>query len=134
MKVLRYAAVGGTATLVDFSIFAVFAKFLGFNYFWVGAAGFILGTMLNYLLCVRFVFESGARFTASKELTWVFLVSLVGLSAHQALLYIGIGLLGWDMLLTKVLATGAVFLWNFGSRSWFIFKPARNREPDRDTT
>ena len=124
MKVIRYAAVGATATAVDFLIFTVFAKVLGFNYFWVGATGFIIGTVINYMLCIRFVFESGARFTVRKELTWVFLVSLIGLCAHQALLYIGIGLLGWEMLLTKVFATGAVFLWNFGSRSWFIFRPA----------
>ena len=36
--------------------------------------------------------------------------------------------LGWEMLLTKVFASGAVFFWNFGARSQFIFKPLESTQ------
>jgi putative flippase GtrA len=123
MKIVRYAAVGGTAAAADFFIFAVFAKFLGFNYLVVGAAGFIIATAVNYFLSIRFVFESGVRFGFQKEISLVFLISFIGLGLNQAVLYLGIGILGWEMLFIKLCATGSVFFWNFGARSQFIFKP-----------
>jgi putative flippase GtrA len=56
----------------------------------------------------------------------VFLISFLGLGLNQAVLYIGIGKFGWEMLFTKICATGAVFFWNFGASSRFIFKPLKN--------
>ena len=127
MKIIRYALVGGTAAMVDFTIFAVFAKWLGLDYLWVGAAGFLIATALNYFLSIRFVFESGTRFTFHKEISLVFVISFIGLAVNQGVLYLGIGMLGWEMLITKVIATGSVFFWNFGLRSQYIFKPMKNK-------
>jgi putative flippase GtrA len=126
MRVIRYAAVGAVAAAIDFLFFAIFAKLLNFNYLLIGAFGFVIATFINYFLSIRFVFESGVRFTYRKEISLVFLISLIGLGLNQAVLYIGIGKFGWEMLLTKVCATGAVFFWNFGARSRFIFKPLQN--------
>jgi putative flippase GtrA len=126
MKIFRYAAVGGAAALIDFLLFAVFAKVLGFNYLLIGAAGFIIATTVNYFLSIRYVFKSGVRFVLHKEISLVFIISLVGLGLNQLVLYIGIGTLGWEMLFVKVCATGSVFFWNFGARSYFIFKPLEN--------
>ena len=123
MKIFRYAGVGATAAIVDFLIFAVFAKLLNYNYLAVGAIGFIIATTINYFLSIRFVFESGVRFGFRKEISLVFLISFIGLGVNQAVLYFGIGILGWEMLFVKLCATGSVFFWNFGARSQFIFKP-----------
>jgi putative flippase GtrA len=122
MKVFRYAAVGGIAALTDFTIFLIFAKLWGYNYLIVGAIGFTIATALNYFLSIRFVFESGVRFGFQKEIGLVFLISFVALGINQLVLYAGIGILGWEMLLTKILATGSTFLWNFGLRSRYVFK------------
>jgi putative flippase GtrA len=115
MKIFRYAAVGGAAALIDFLIFAVFAKILGFNYLLVGAVGFIIATTVNYFLSIRFVFISGVRFNFHKEISLVFLISLVGLGLNQLVLYLGIGILAWEMLFVKVCATGSVFFWRASS-------------------
>lgn len=130
MKVVRYGIVGASAALVDFVIFAVFAKWLGYNYLTVGAVGFVIATTFNYFLSIRFVFESGVRFTFKKEFSLVFLISLIGLGLNQLVLYLGIGVLGWEMLFVKVCATGSVFFWNFGARSQWIFKPLEQQRTD----
>ena len=119
----KYAAVGTVAAVTDFLIFATFAKLLNFNYLVIGAIGFIIATVINYVLSIRFVFESGVRFGFQKEISLVFLISFIAMGVNQIVLYVGIGILGWEMLLTKICATGTVFLWNFGARSQFIFKP-----------
>ena len=123
MKVMKYAAVGAVAAATDLLIFAVFAKLLNFNYLVIGAIGFIIATAVNYFLSIRFVFESGVRFGFQKEMSLVFLISFIALGVNQIVLFVGIGTLGWEMLLTKACATGTVFIWNYGARSHFIFKP-----------
>ena len=128
MKIVKYAAVGAVAAVTDFLIFAIFAKLLDFNYFLIGAIGFIIATVVNYFLSIRFVFESGVRFGLQKEISLVFLISFIALGVNQIVLYVGIGILGWEMLLTKLFATGAVFFWNFGARSQFIFKPLESTQ------
>ena len=119
---MRYAVVGGISAIVDFVIFLVFAKLLEFNYLWVGAAGFVISTAVNYGLSIRHVFTSGTRFRREAEIALVFAVSAVGLGLNQMVLYLGIGKLGTEMLLTKIFATGSVFLWNYTMRNHFVFR------------
>ena len=126
MKIIRYGTVGAIAGAFDFAFFELFAKFLGYNYFVVGAIGFVAATAINYFLSIHFVFVSGIRFRSHTEITLVFLISFVGLILNQAVLYMGISMLEWEMLLVKIIASGSVFFWNFGARSQFVFKPQAN--------
>ena len=122
MKIMRYALVGVTAAGVDFIIFLVFAKLLGFSYLWIGAIGFVAATAVNYALSIQHVFTAGVRFRREMEIALVFAVSAVGLGLNQLILYFGIGKLGTEMLLTKLFATGSVFLWNYTIRHYFVFR------------
>ncbi len=131
MKVIRYAVVGGTAAIIDFLIFAIFAKFWGYNYLLVGAIGFVIATAVNYFLSIRFVFQSGVRFRFRQEISLVFLISFIALGINQLVLYVGIGILGWEMLFTKLCATASTFLWNFGLRSRFVFKTSDSRQGEK---
>ncbi len=116
-----YFFVGGVAAFVDLLFFILLAKLAGLNYFWVGAAGFIIATAVNYILSVRFVFTSGARHTRNMEIMFVFLVSGLGLLLHQMLLYHFVEYWGVEIVLSKILATAIVFLWNYSARKFFIF-------------
>ena len=121
MRIARYLVVGGVAACVDIGIFVVFAKGLGWNYLGVAAVGFCLATLVNYVLAVRLVFESGVRFRRRQELGLVYLVSGIGLFLNQLVLYVGIDVLGGEMVLCKLVATSIVFGWNYGARAHFVF-------------
>lgn len=122
MRIVKYFMVGGMAAVVDLTIFFIFAKVAGFNYLFVGATGFTLATLVNYLLSVRFVFRSGVRFSRQQEIALVFAVSLVGLAINQSVLYIGIEHAHAEMMLSKLVATAMAFLWNFAARNNYVFK------------
>ena len=123
MKLLRYFAVGGAAATVDIGLFVIFAKLVGFNYLWVAASSFAIATFVNYMLSVRFVFSSGVRFSRANEFFLVYLVSGMGLLVNQAVLYTGIDLFMLEMVLSKCIATGVVFFWNYFARAYFVFRP-----------
>lgn len=122
MVIARYFLVGGAAAAVDFSVFALLYSVLGWHWFPAGTISFVLATAFNYALSVYFVFTSGVRFAKRHEIGLVFLVSAVGLAMNQFALWVGFRHLGIDVYLAKVLATGAVFFWNFGARRYFIFR------------
>lgn len=113
--------VGGLAAAIDIGLFALFAKYLGMPYLRVAAASFVIATLANYWLSIRFVFVSGQRFRRRWEVALVFAVSLAGLAFNTLILWICVETWHLDLLLAKVAATGAVFFWNFLARRILIF-------------
>ena len=111
----RYFVVGGICACVDIGLFMLFAKGLGLPYLRVAAGTFIIATLLNYVLSVRFVFVSGHRFTRRWEVALVFLVSAMGLAVNSGVLWFGVEVMGFGLLLSKLAATGVVFFWNYYS-------------------
>jgi putative flippase GtrA len=122
MRIVRYLFVGGAAALVDIGLFALFARLLGYNYLIVAACTFVVATGVNYGLSVRHVFESRVRFSRPHEVALVFAVSAVGLGINQAVLFVAVNELGIELVISKVLATGMVFFWNYLMRVNFVFK------------
>lgn len=122
MRIVRYFFVGAVAAAVDIGLFAVLVHGFGFDYLAVGAVTFILATSVNYALSVRVVFRSGVRFSRRQEIALVFAVSALGLALNQLVLYVGVTRFALPPVLAKVMATAAVFFWNYGVRAHFVFK------------
>jgi putative flippase GtrA len=117
--------VGGVAACVDIGLFLLFAQHYGLPYLRVAAATFILATLVNYWLSIRFVFVSGARFRRRWELALVFAVSALGLALNQGILALAVERFGVGLLAAKLAATGAVFFWNYFARRLFVFGAVR---------
>jgi putative flippase GtrA len=122
MRIVRYFFVGAVAATVDIGLFALLVHGFSVHYLVAGALTFVLATGVNYVLSVRHVFESGARFRRRHEVALVFVVSAVGLAVNQLVLYLGVSSFGLPPVVAKVLATGMVFFWNYGARAHFVFK------------
>jgi len=117
--------VGGVSACVDIGLFMLFAKVLGLPYLRVAVGTFILATLVNYLLSVRFVFLSGRRFTKRWEIALVYAVSAIGLVLNAAILWLGVELVHLGLLPAKLAATGTVFFWNYLARRLFVFGATR---------
>lgn len=122
MKIFRYFFVGFVAASVDIGIFTIAVKGFGFDWFFVALFSFALATLANYLLSVRYVFESGVRFKKRAEMSLVFLVSGIGLTINQSFLWLLIETANINEVLSKLITSASVFLWNYAARSRFIFK------------
>lgn len=124
MKLARYFVVGGVAALVDWSLFWLFVQQLTLPYQWAAALSFVLATLVNYVLSIRYVFESGVRYRRAHEMFFVYVVSAIGLLVNLLVLQILFEGFGIHLLVAKVGATGVVFFWNYLARSRFIFRSA----------
>jgi putative flippase GtrA len=106
---------------VDIGLFALFAKGLKLPYLQVAAASFVLATLVNYVLSVRYVFVSGQRFRRRWEVAMVFAVSGVGLAINSGVLWLAVELAHAGLIVAKLVATGVVFFWNYFARRVLVF-------------
>jgi putative flippase GtrA len=124
MKIVHYFFVGGISAIIDISLFAIFAGYFKFPWFFVSIITFIIATLVNYFLSIRFVFESGSRYKKHHEILGVFIVSTLALLLNQLFLFLFIEKLNTHLLISKSLTTGMLFLLNYFGRKRFIFKEA----------
>ena len=130
IKLVLYLFVGGTAALVEWGLFYIFLHYLlaglGLGITSLSmlctSLAFCLSTLYHYFLGNVLVFDSGSRYDRGKELTLVFDVSIMGLVFNLLLMYIFVSLLGWEPMLSKVLTSCIVVVWNYLSRKKWIFR------------
>ena len=116
-----YVAIGGSAALVEWAIFAVLVLLLDAFHYLPGAIfAFLTACYVNYLLSVRYGFNSRGR-SSGAELILVYAVSSIGLAIGLATLTFGTEVLGLHVMISKVAGTGFAFLWNFAGRQFIVF-------------
>lgn len=120
--IVLYFLVGGIAALTDLFIFYVFANQLGYNYLLITIIGFVVATFVNYLLSIKFVFQTAANFGRATEIVMIYIVSSIGLIVHILVLFLLIDLLQFVNMLAKIIAIASAFMFNFLSRKYYVFK------------
>lgn len=121
-RLLSYFVVGGLSACVDFSLFFFSVYVLEIHYLLAGALGFIIATLVNYLLCNRYIFRNASRYGAKTKLFGVYLISGIGLLLHQILLFAMVEFVALHVVISKVLATAMIFFWNYFGRAYFVFR------------
>ena len=112
-----FAAVGVVGTAAHFATLLVLVQKFHMDPVWSSVIGFIVGAAVNYLLSYRVVFRSRKRHV--EAMSQFFTVAGVGLLLNAAIMAFAVQTLGWHYLLSQILATGTVLLWNFaGNRFW----------------
>jgi putative flippase GtrA len=90
------------------------------NWFFGSILSFTLSTVVNYCLCVLYIFES-TSFARSREIAKIFLVSIFALIINQILLYFFIEIQKIELITAKMIAIIPVFFFNFYGRKKFVF-------------
>ena len=74
VQFFRYIFVGGSAAIVDLSMFWVFFEIVGLNYIFAAAIAFGIALGWNHLLCLLWIFES--KHQRWKEVSLVVLIAI----------------------------------------------------------
>lgn len=130
---LRYAIVGGISFLADFGTLTLFEEVFfaegeKWQIFISTAAGFIVGLAVNYILSLMFVFRAEDNRNSGKSVGafLIFaLVGVIGLGITEGLMHLGVNILHFHYMLTKIAAAGIVLVWNYLGRKILIFKGNR---------
>lgn len=124
-KLLRYGLSSGLALAVDAGLLFLLVEYTGLHYLTAAAIGFSCGCLVIWLLSVAVVFDNHSDRMASGNLALFLLIGVLGLALNHLVLYVGVDLLGFALMLAKAMSAIIVFWFNFFLRGVLVF-----RDPD----
>lgn len=124
-EVIRFALTGGACFLLEFAALVFLRDGIGIDTLIATPIAFLLSVILNYLLCMSWVFRS-VKDSGNTAKAGFALTSIIGLLLNEGLMILFRFLFGEDTVLTivmgrnvsmymanKCLATLLVMIWNY---------------------
>ena len=121
LKIFRYLLVGSIGASIDLLIYSIGTYGLGAPWLVASIFSSLISTLIGYYLSIYIVFESGVRYKRYQEIFGVLSISFIAFSMHQLLLYYFIEIWNLNLIISKIIAIGLIFFFNYFSRSFFIF-------------
>ena len=109
---IRFLIAGGSCFTFELAMLYALTEFAGINYLTSAAIAFTLSVIINYFMCVRWVFETQKK--RSFMTTFIFIAtSVAGLGINQLCMWIFVEFFNIYYMLAKIFATAIVTIWNF---------------------
>lgn len=119
-QVRNFGIVGCSVTLLDFVLLRVLTEHVGMWYLASAILAFILSTIVNYLLTMKFVFKGRQGRKKSEEFTVFAVLNLIGLGLTTLLMWLLVEKAGLYYMFAKVFTSATVMVWSFFSRKIFL--------------
>ncbi len=119
IQFFRYIFVGGIAAVVNIGMLYIFTDIFKIYYLLSNVFSFSLGLIVNYILSKKFVFQDEKAISKSKEFIIYAIIGVLGLIIDTLLVGLMTSILGLYYMLSKIISTIIVFIWNFGARKIF---------------
>lgn len=123
VQLMRYLCVGGLAFVVDFGMLIIFKELFSVNYLFAASIAFTLGLLVNYGLCLQFVFSERVLSNQGHEFLLFCVVGLLGLCLNAFLMWFLVSGLGYGYIVAKLVAALFVLIFNFSVRRQLLFNP-----------
>jgi putative flippase GtrA len=116
-----YLLASAAALLADLGVFALLAH-LGWDWYAAATGGFLLGSVVAYVISVRWVFAARSFRSRSAELATFLLIGCLGLLVVQGVMWVCIEWFGVRGSIARVVAVGFSFTSNFVLRKLILFR------------
>lgn len=117
-QILSFGIVGVVAFLIDYGIMNILYTKLGCTLLIANTCGFIISTIVNYILSKKHVFDM----KTSNAFIKFTILSVLGLLINNMTMSLCINYLILGTLVSKILATGICMVWNFVTKKAFLEK------------
>lgn len=117
---LLYCLIGASGVTLDFAIYSLLLRARLLDYQGANAVGYASGTLLSFVLNARFNFRVTDRIAL--RLLSFFGVAALGYLSAAGLLYLLIGLGGFDKYLSKLITLGVVVLLQYNLNRLVSFR------------
>ena len=131
-EIIKFAFTGGVCFLIEWLALTVMVEWLALDVNLATPLAFLISVVINYLLCVRWVFD-GAKNGDRKAQMGFIVTSLLGLAINSlvmlvlgllfdehAVLLQAFGLTLKVYQVNKVIATLVVMVWNYFTKRWLL--------------
>ncbi len=117
---LRFVVVGGSATVIDFSLLIFLTEVISLHYLLSATISFICANIFNFYFSKKWTFQNTSSRYIRQYMVFV-LVGGTGLVINNYILYFSVENLYIHYILGKVIATALVMIWNFFMNKYVTF-------------
>lgn len=119
-EVFRFCITGGVSFLIDYGILFVLTEFAGLNYLISSGISFTVSVVVNYIMCVKWVFD--AKDMDSKSVIAFVGSSVIGLGLNQIFMWVFVEKFGMFYMVAKIITTILVMFWNYVAKRKAVVK------------
>ena len=119
-QIFKFVIVGATATMIDWIIYYILYKFITINPLIANIISFSISTLYNYYASVKWVFDVNENKSKKAMFFEFILFSLIGLLVTEILLWLFIIKISLNKMLSKIISTIIVMIFNFITRKIFL--------------
>lgn len=117
---MKFGVVGAIAFVIDYGLLALLTEVFSVNYLVSATISFTVSVIFNYLASMRYVFTHKEDISRRREFVTFVVLSVIGLIINNVCMWAGVELFGVHYLITKIVATAIVMIWNFVTRKIFL--------------
>lgn len=122
VQIISFGMVGFLCFFIDYGLLLGLTELVGINYLISSGISFTVSVVVNYLLSMKFVFESKEKNSRVREFVLFVILSLVGLGINQLVMWVTVEKMGILYQISKIAATAIVMVYNFISRKLILEK------------
>ena len=121
VQVFRSIVVGFIAFVFDTATLFVFTEYVGLHYLQSTVLGFMVGLTVSYILSIKWVFNVRKVKNVKIEILIFGIISAVGFGLTYLFMWLFTDVLSLHYLLSKIITTLLVFVWNFTAKKLTLF-------------
>lgn len=119
-QIFKFVIVGGIATLIDWIIYFILYNWFNIHPLLANIFSFSISVIYNYIASVRWVFNVDKNKSKQRMFFEFIILSIIGLLLTELFLYLFITLLNMNEMVSKIIATAIVMVFNFVTRKIFL--------------
>lgn len=118
---VRYALVSVVALLADLGVLFSLYYIFHINYLVAASVGFAVGLIVNYKMSHNRIFVNPKIESRMMNFGAFAAIGLIGLVANDVVIWLGHSVLGYTVVVAKIIAVALVFFWNFLARRQMLY-------------
>ena len=120
VQIVNFVFVGVVATVIDFVFLYIFRDICKLPLLVSNTLSFCISVIYNYIASVTFVFDVDKNKSKKKSFILFIIFSVIGLVLNDIIIYVVTEVVGIYYMLSKVIATLFVMIFNFVTRKKFL--------------
>ncbi len=121
-QIMKFGVVGFLCFGIDYGLMILLTEACGISYLLSSGISFSVSVIVNYILSLKFVFDTGKGNNKIVEFLIFIILSMIGLGINQALMWVCVDKLHVHYMLSKIGVTGVVMVYNFVTRKVILEK------------
>lgn len=122
-QIMKFGVVGFICFGIDYGLMILLTETAGIGYLISSGISFSVSVIVNYILSLKYVFETSKDNNKVVEFSVFIILSVIGLFINQILMWVCVDRFHIFYMISKIGVTAVVMVYNFVTRKLILERP-----------